>query len=148
MALTRWDALESPLPFREVVERLLDSSFFGMTPFGITAHRLPMDVFETEHQYVIEAVLPGVKPEEIQITAKGGLLTIQTTDHEESRDKEGATFIRRERGTGEMTRTIELPGEVDVDRVKAVYEDGVLTLRVPKVEAAITKKIPVETKKS
>jgi HSP20 family molecular chaperone IbpA len=47
-----------------------------------------------------------------------------------------------------MTRTIELPGEVDVDRVKAVYEDGVLTLRVPKVEAAIAKKVPVETKKS
>ena len=147
MALTRWDALESPRPFREVVDRLLDSSFFGMTPFGITAHRLPVDVFETEHDFVIEAVLPGVKPEEIQLTAKGGLLTIQTAVHEESRDKEGATFIRRERFTGEMTRTIELPGEVDVDKVKAVYEDGMLTLRVPKVEAAVPKKIPVETKR-
>jgi HSP20 family protein len=148
MALTRWDAVETPLPFREVVDRLLDSSFFGMTPFGITPHRLPVDVFETEHQYVIEAVLPGVKPEEIQLTAKGALLTIQTVVHKESRDKEAATFIRRERFTGEMTRTIELPGEVDVDKVKAVYEDGVLTLRVPKVEAAVARKIPVETKKS
>jgi HSP20 family protein len=148
MALTRWDALESPLPFRDVFDRLLDSSFFGMTPFGITAHRLPMDVFETEHQYVIEAVLPGVKPEEIQLTAKGGLLTIQTAVHEGPKDTEGGTVIRRERFTGVMTRTIELPSEVDVDKVKAVYEDGVLTLRVPKVEAAIAKQIPVETKKS
>jgi len=110
----------------------------------------PMDVIEKDDEYVIEASLPGVKPEQLQITATENTLTIRATtkaEEEEKKGKEG-TYVRRERYSGEISRTIGLPMPIDPDKITAVYAHGVLTLQVPKASKAQPKQISVQVKGS
>ncbi len=147
MALTRWEPFEGLTPLRDAMNQLLEDSFIRPMRFGLVGRVFPVDVFETEGEYVIEAPLPGVKPEDVKITAVRDMLTIRAAlkpsiKPEEKPEKAGF-YVRRERYEGEMSRTIALPTEIDPDKVVATYDQGVLTLRVPKVEAAKPKQIPI-----
>ncbi len=93
---------------------------------------------------MIEASLPGFKPEELHITAVGDTLTISAVKKEEKLEKE--PYVRRERYTGEMTRTFTLPTVVDVEKIEAVFEHGVLKLSIPKAEEVKPKEIPIKVK--
>ena len=109
----------------------------------------PADVYEAEDHlsYVVHASLPGMKPEEVQITALGDTITIKTTEVEEKK-KEEKTYVRRERYEGEMTRTIVLPSTIKPEAIEATYEHGVLTLHIPKAEEVKPKQIPVKIKEA
>jgi len=152
MAMTRWDPVDQlmPLPLRDVVSRLLEESFVpprGLEVFAM-GRGLPVDIYETANDYVIEASLPGVKVDEIQVTAVGDTLTIHAKSahdlEKKEQKKEQGAYVRRERYSGEFTRAIELPGAFDADKVEATYKHGNLTLRVPKAEAVKPKTIPVQ----
>jgi HSP20 family protein len=148
MALTRWEPFESLTPLRDAMNQLLEESFIRPMRFGVVGRVFPVDVSETDTDYMVEASLPGIKPEEMQITAVGNTLTIRAMrKHEEKAEKAGQ-YVRRERYEGELTRTIELPTTIDPDKVTATYEHGVLTLRVPKAEAAKPKQIQVKAKET
>ena len=148
MAMTRWDPMDSlmPLPLRDVMSRLLEESFVpprGMELFT-TGRGFPVDIYETTDDYIIEASMPGIKADEIQVTAVGDTLTIRAkTAHEDKKEEKGA-YVRRERYTGEILRTIELPSASAADKVEASYKHGVLTLRVPKAEEVKPKTITVQ----
>lgn len=150
MAMTRWDPMDSlmPLPLRDVMSRLLEESFVpprGLELFAV-GRGFPVDIYETANDYVIEASLPGMKVDEIQVTAVGDTLTIRAkTAHEQEQkeEEEKGDYVRRERYSGEVTRTIELPSLINADKVEATYKHGILTLRVPKAEEVKPKTIPV-----
>lgn len=150
MSLTRWDPFESIMPLRDAMNRLFEESFisprFEMFVLGRT---FPLDVYESEDHlfYVIEASLPGFKPEEVQITALGDTITIKAAKKEEQKVEKEA-YVRRERYEGEMSRTITLPGTINPDAVEATYEHGILTLHVPKAEEVKPKVIPVKIKEA
>ncbi|WIG58270.1 MAG: hypothetical protein OJF49_001015 [Ktedonobacterales bacterium] len=146
MSMSVFDPMESPLPLRDVMNRLIDSSFFGMGLPSFPTYRLPVDILETDTSYVVEAALPGFKPEEVEVTAKGGVLTIHAATKRETKEEKAGNYVRRERYAGEVTRTFEMPGSVDADKVQATYEHGVLTLTIPKSTAASPKRIPVNPK--
>lgn len=146
MSMMWKDPSEAFMPLRQAVDRLFEESFIWPGRFALfTGRPFPIDISESKDQkeYVVEASLPGVKPEEIEITSSGDTLTITyATKGEEKVEK--PKYVRRERYEGEMTRTFTLPTQIDPEKVQATYEHGVLTLHVPKSEAAKPKQIPVK----
>lgn len=148
MQLMRRDQ-EPLLRLRDAMERLFEDSFIMSSPFSFPSVRMfPIDISENDNNYIVEAALPGRKPEDIEVTAMGDTLTIHTMEkREEKKEKEGR-YVRQERYEGEMSRTITLPGTVDPDKVRATYEHGVLRLEIPKAQAQQSKRIQVRTQET
>lgn len=150
MSMMRRDPFEAFMPLRDALSRLFEDSFIWPGRLEVfTGRTFPVDVYETKDQqgYVVEASLPGAKPEEISITAEGDTLTVSyATRGEEKVEK--PNYVRRERYSGEMSRTISLPTQIVPEKVQATYEKGVLKLEVPKSEAAKPKQIAVKVKEA
>jgi HSP20 family protein len=102
-----------------------------------------LDVTERENEYVVEAEMPGIKREDIDITLENGVLTISGESRSEKEEKEGERVIRQERQYGKYVRSLRLGTEVDEKNVKANYKNGILELVLPKAEQVKPKKINV-----
>ena len=98
---------------------------------------------DADHVYV-EALLPGVDPEQIDMNVLGNTLTLSGERLAIDGDKNGRTWHRHERGGGKFLRSIELPVEIDPDKVKAEYRNGLLLVTLPKVEEAKPKRISIK----
>ena len=103
-----------------------------------------MDIREREDGYVVRTDMPGVKKEDIQITLENGVLTITAETKSEKETKEDGHVLRQERRYGKYVRSLRMGTQVDGDRLKASYKDGVLELILPKAEAAKPRKITVD----
>jgi len=106
---------------------------------------LPLDVIETDDKFIVKASIPGVNPEDIDITFSDNILTIQGEIKAETEKTEGK-YLLRERRFGLFQRSIALPERVDADKIEATFEDGVLILSIPKVEEIKPKRISIKTK--
>lgn len=104
----------------------------------------PIDVKDEENAYVVLASLPGVQSENMDIRIEKDIVTIQG---EFSKDvEENERFVHQERASGKFHRTVHLPDILDASKTEADLKDGVLTLRIPKAEEALTKKIKIKSK--
>jgi HSP20 family protein len=103
----------------------------------------PVDVSETDTAVEVRMDLPGAKPDDIDIQVSGNLLTI-TGQRKEEKEEKGRTFHRLERTSGSFSRSITLPAAINENEVAAEYRDGVLTITLPKSEAARPHKIKVK----
>lgn len=101
------------------------------------------DVAETDNAYQIRLDVPGMKAADIEVEVRGNLLTI-AGHRKEDKEEKGKTFHRVERRTGKFSRTITLPANVQENEVAAEYEQGVLTVTLPKCDEGETKKIAVK----
>ena len=143
--LTRWEPLREMQTMRSLMDRFFDEPFLS-TP-SLWSQRgenfpLPLDLLEEEGQYVVKASIPGVNPEDVEITLTDNVLTIKGESKRESENNQSNYHVR-ERHYGTFMRQISLPMPVDSDAVEATHENGVLTLRLPKTEAAKPKRISV-----
>lgn len=104
---------------------------------------MPLDVIEKDDEYLVKASLPGIKPEDLDITYQSNTLSIQgeTTEEEKHED---ARYHLQERRFGRFSRSVTLP-DVDADKIEAEYHDGVLTLHLPKSEEVKPKRIQIQT---
>jgi HSP20 family protein len=145
--LTRWDPLREMLTLREAMDRLFSESFVRPgSAFPVLGMEGPaVDMYQSKDEVVVKAAIPGVKPEDIDISVTGDLLTIKGEMKEEEKIEEGS-YIRKERHYGQFVRELNLPTQVNADKAKAEFEHGVLTLRLPKAEAVKPKAITVKTK--
>jgi HSP20 family protein len=150
-SLVRWDPTGEMISLRNAMDRLLGESFIRPwlgrgTLFGGEAFAL--DMYETDDDVIVEAPLPGVKPEEIDIQVSGNVLTIKGEWKEEKKEKKEkkASYVYQERSFGSFCRSVTLPTKVDVDKAEAAFEHGVLTLTLPKSEAVKPKTIKIKTK--
>ena len=107
--------------------------------------RPSLDVFETSDDLVVKAAIPGVKPDDISLTLKDGTLVIQGEAKDDREEKEERYYLR-ERRSGDFHRAITLPEGLDVANAEATFEDGVLTVSVPKTEEAKPREIKVKVK--
>ncbi len=109
---------------------------------------LPLDIYETDKELVVEASLPGVREEDIKIEEHQGILTIRA-EHEEETREEGETWFVHERVAQVFERSIPLPVEVNADKAQATLKDGVLRIVFPKVEQGkgITNRIKISVPK-
>ena len=103
----------------------------------------PVNLYETDAAYLITAELPGVAPEDIQVTLEASTLTFQGERKIEYPGAEKASLHRRERQVGSFRRAFELPAEIDAEKVEAVHKNGVLMLRLPKSPAHQPRRISV-----
>ena len=144
MAIERWDPFREVVSLRDAMNTLLQESFVrpGGAPQQGGHTPLPLDVAETEDEYVVRASLPGIKPEDVQITVHGDTLTIRGESKSEEETK-GQTWHLRERRSGIFQRSVSLGTPVDPDRAEARHDHGVLTLRLPKAASARPKQIKV-----
>jgi len=133
------------LSLRQAMDRLFEESFVnpGTWQFG-DGQLVPMDVVAGEGEIVVEAILPGVKPEDVEITVEGNALTIAGDTTSASPTKEGSVLLKEIR-RGRFTRTLTLPDGLEPDRATATFEDGVLTLRIPKAEQVKPRQIKIKT---
>ena len=102
-----------------------------------------VDIAETEGAYEVNAELPGVDKDDLEVSINEGILTIKAESRKESKDKRDGRLIRRERRVGSFVRSLRLGDNVDEAHVKAEYKDGVLRLALPKAEAVKPKRIEV-----
>ncbi|MGQ9858503.1 MAG: Hsp20/alpha crystallin family protein [Thermodesulfobacteriota bacterium] len=131
---------------RREIDSLFDRFFEGW-PFRTTATRqwIPsVDVSETAKEVIVQAELPGMDPKDIDISIQGNVLTLKG-ERKQEKEEEGANYHRIERSFGSFSRTLQLPAEVDMDKVSAVYRNGILKITMPKTEAASVRRIEVKT---
>ena len=102
-----------------------------------------LDIVENEDSYTVRADLPGVNKEDLSVSVKDKLLTIEASSKQENVEKEGETVIKLERRSGSYCRTLKLGNSVDQGKISAQYTDGVLTLVLPKAEQEVSRKIEV-----
>jgi HSP20 family protein len=144
MAIQHWDPFREAISLRDAMNTLLQESFIRPTSLlgqdGSAV--LPLDVSETENEFVIKASLPGVKPEDVPITVHGNTLTIRGESKAEE-EKKGERWQLRERRFGTFQRSVTVGTAVDADKAQAHYEHGVLTLTLPKAEGAKPRQIKV-----
>jgi len=146
--LVRWEPFRDLISLREAMDRLFEESFVRpragwLAPLG--AEALAVDVYETDQDVVVKSSVPGVKPEDIDITITGDTLTIKgETKAEEKVEK--ANYIRQERRYGAFSRSVTLPTSIVAEQAKAEFDNGVLTLTLPKAEEVKPKSIKVKTK--
>lgn len=125
---------------RREIDRLLDN-FTG--DGGGRARTFPaVNLWEDGDSLYLEAELPGVGQDDIDISAIGNELTLR--GRRSPRQGDNVAYHRQERGAGEFSRAVTLPAEVDADKIEASLKDGVLTLKLPKAEAAKARKIKVK----
>lgn len=131
---------------RGEVDRLFADLFGpGTAVSGTTARTFPpVNVWECEGELFVEAELPGVKSDDLEISVVGQQLAIKGR-RVDAEPREEVAFHRRERGAGQFARSIDLPVDVDANRVEAKLTDGVLLITLPKAEAAKPRRIEVKT---
>jgi HSP20 family protein len=145
--LTRWDPFREIVGMRQQMDRMLNDWLSTTGEWGEGGSdgwmRLPLDVSEGDDAYIVRASIPGVKPEELEINVQNNMLTIQGETKSEE-ERQGDRWHLRERRFGKFQRTIGLPSNVNPDQIGATYENGVLTLSLPKSEEAKPRRISVQ----
>jgi HSP20 family protein len=144
MAMTRSEPYESLTPVRDALNQWFEEGLLRPLRHGVMGRYFPIDVYETESAFIVEAVLPGVKPEDVKVSALRDTLTIHATIKPTVKPEKSGTYLQREHYTGEMRRTIQLPTVIESGKVTATYLHGVLTLQVPKVAAEQPATIPIK----
>ncbi len=138
-------------PFRDLVSLRIDmdrlfNTFFGGQQLESEGFWAPvLDISENNGNIEVKAEIPGLKNEEIKVSVRDNMLFISGERKQETETKD-KTFHRIERSYGKFSRIITLPAEVDADKVKATYKDGILNIILPKPEEMKPKQIQVEVK--
>jgi HSP20 family protein len=150
--LTTWKPFRELAPFRDFdrmrreMDRLWDSFFEG----GLRRRTeeavewLPsLDIAETKNEIVVKAEVPGMDPKDIDISLSGGVLTIKGEKKQEKEEKE-VDYHLTERSYGSFTRLVQLPKEVQSDKISASYKNGILKITLPKSEEAKKKEVRIK----
>lgn len=145
--LTRWNPYREMLSLRDQMDRLFEDTF-SLFPSAQNRFQMPriwgldLDVSETDEAYTVKAAVPGITPEELDITLTNNVLTIKG-ELEATEEQEGEVYHMRELRYGSFSRSLTLPEQVNADEIEARVENGILTLVMPKSEESKPKRIPV-----
>jgi HSP20 family protein len=143
MAMTTWSPFQEFVTLREAMDRLFNESM--VRPNGTLGRSsTPYDLYETEEGLTFRFAVPGLRPEDVDVTVNQGALSVKGTYPQPGEDQKG--WIWHVRGLpqgGEFQHSFRLPTAVDADRAEATFEHGILTLHLPKAEAAKPKRIQI-----
>jgi HSP20 family protein len=156
LAIVRWSPSNDLASLHSAMDRLFGDVFGEMfgpgerpeqraVPEGtgqLPTYFLPVNIAETEKGYRIEAPVPGFRPENVEITFADGVLSINARRTDEKERKEG-NYLRREVAFGSYRRQITLPGDIRSEDIKASFDNGVLTIEVPRAPRPQPKRIEV-----
>jgi len=144
-SLTLWDPFRNMATLQNEMNRLFEETFRtlgGWTQNGGSAWAPALDVWETDDAFIVEASIPGIQPDNLDISLVNNMLTIQG---EVQPGAQQGQFYLRERPYGRFYRSLQLPMPVNSEQIEASYTNGVLRLHVPKAEEAKPKRIAVRS---
>jgi HSP20 family protein len=150
MSITRWDPFGDMMSLRDAMERLFAESVVrpqatNSGGSGSGTSSLALDVHEQGDDYVVSAPIPGVNPDDVDITVRGDMLRIRGERREQHQEGgENKRYLMREQRFGSFERVIQLPSAVKADGAKADFKNGVLTITLPKSEESKERRIPVQ----
>jgi HSP20 family protein len=144
MTLIRRPLDRNQAPFRNAMERFLGEWPLASMQDGFTEVAPPLDVRETDDAYIVEVELPGVDPKKTEVSIEGRTVTIRGQFAEEQEKQEG-NFLLRERRRGQFMRAVALPGMVEVDKATSNYEDGELTITLPKATQNRARRLEIKS---
>jgi len=144
MAIIRWRPLGEVDSFRREMDRMFDNFFGRETDVGefSSAWHPSVDIKETKDDFVLMAEIPGMSKDDIKINISENTLTIKGEKKEEKKEDDH-NYHRVERRYGTFQRSFTLPTQIQGNKVKAAYKDGVLTITMPKKEEVKPKEIPI-----
>lgn len=145
--LIRWEPMREMVTLRDAMDHLFDEAFTRpWGPDGARGSGMPaVDMYQTDDDVIVKVAVPGMKPQDVQISVTGDVLSIKGDAEEESDTKEKAYHIREQRW-GSFERTLTLPTAVKSDKAQAEFENGILTVTLPKAEDVKPKTITVKAK--
>lgn len=144
--INRWEPAREIMTLREAMDRLFDDAFTRPLTFIRDGWSAPaIDMYQTDDEVVVKAALPGIKADEVQINVTGDVLTIKGEVKHEDEKKERSWHIREQR-YGSFERSVALPTDVVADKAKADFENGILTITLPKAEDVKPRTITVKAK--
>jgi HSP20 family protein len=144
--LTRWEPVREMMTLREAMDRLFDDAFtrpINLRDGGWSAPAV--DMYQTDDEVVVKVALPGFKADEVQINVTGDVLSLRGELKREQEDKDKAWHIREHRWSS-FERSVALPTQVKPDGANADFENGILTISLPKAEEVKPKTISVKTR--
>jgi HSP20 family protein len=141
--IDRYDPFGRATSLHQMMDSLLSDAFvMPRDAQGSPASSAPLNMYEEGDTLVVEAGLPGIRPDDIDVNIERGMLTIRGESKSENERKERSYLVREQR-TGSFTRTVRLPETYDADACQATFEDGVLRLTFPKSEQARPRRIQI-----
>ena len=144
--LTRWEPVREMMTLREAMDRLFDDAFTRPVNLRDGGWSSPaIDMYQTDDEVVVRAALPGFKADEVQINVTGEVLTLRGEMKHEEEKKDKAWHIREQRWSS-FERSITLPTDVKADKAAADFENGILTVTLPKAEEVKPRTITVKAK--
>lgn len=142
--LVRWDPFKELLSLRDEFDRIFKEYF--IRPENVDEGWFPMaDMKEDSENVVVNVEVPGIKKEDIKVTIRGNQLVV-TGERKFEKEKKDETYHRIERSYGKFQRIITIPVEVDQSKIKATYENGILSITLPKTEKEKPKEIEISLK--
>lgn len=141
--LVRYDPFREMMSLREATNRLFERSLVFPTWKIANATLAPMDVVENEQGYQVKVQLPGIKPEDIELTVKQNTLTIKG-QHSETKEEKKENWLVKEIRSGSFGRSITFDKPIDADKIGTSYENGMLSITVPYSEAGKPRKISIK----
>jgi len=151
MSIIRWEPLRDLVFTHDHFNQLFNETFaraFGdQKEVSLRTWVPPVDICETEDSLVLKAELPGIKPDDVEIRVEDNTLYLKGERKFEKEAKD-ENFHQVERSYGTFSRSFSLPSSIDSDKVKAEYQNGILTLTMPKREEAKPKTIKIDVSKT
>jgi len=145
MSVSRWEPFGELISLRDAMDRLFEDSFIRPAlPAQGRAFTLPVDAYATDNELVIMASIPGVNPDDVQVTIEGDTLTIKG---EFKPPIENVNYLFQERRFGPFYRQLKINIPVQADKAEASFDKGVLTLTIPKAEELKPRQIKVKAGK-
>jgi HSP20 family protein len=141
----RTSPLGELVTLRQAMDRLFEDSFVRPGRWAGSADggaSLPLDVTNSADALIVEAALPGIKPDDVEITVEDGTLTIRAESHQERETTEGETLVSEIR-RGSVSRMLALPSGLEADKATATFEHGMLRLTFPRAEAVKPRQIRI-----
>lgn len=143
--LIRWEPARDFVTLREAMDHLFDDAFTRPLTVRDGWSAPAVDMYQTDDEVVVKVSIPGFKAEDVQINVTGDILTLKGEMKHEEEKKDKAWHIREQRW-GSFERSLALPTEVIADKAKAEFENGILTVTLPKAEEVKPKTITVKAK--
>jgi HSP20 family protein len=148
VAISRWDPFRDLMSIQGELNRLFGRTYAGMDsdqagPAG--SWMPPLDIFEQKDQYVVNLELPGIDPNDVEVSVEDSTLVVRG-ERQFYRDVDEESFHRVERRFGAFSRSLALPSTADPQRIEASFDKGVLSVHIPKAEEAKPKKITIKAK--
>ena len=150
MTMSRWDPFRELVTLRDAMDHLFDEGYArpGRAISSRVATRvLPIDLYETPEEVVLKAALPGAKPQDVDINVTGDTLTLKgrISTYAEGQEATKWNWLAQELWSGEFVRQVALPVAVQPDKADARFEDGILTITLPKAEAIKPRQIKIKS---